>query len=223
MRFTYDYPRPAVTVDIVIFSMRAEDLAVLLVKRGKAPYEGHWALPGGFVEKDEALEKAAARELAEETGLTGVPFEQLAAFGDPGRDPRGHTVSVAFLTFIVAESALVVAGDDAAEAAWHPLRTLKRVKLAFDHARIVDVARRRMQERLRDPSRDAAFQLVPPHFTLSELQKVYEAVLGTPIDKRKFRSDFVSRGIVEPVASRRTKKSSATQLYRWKTHRARRS
>ena len=122
---TYEYPRPAVTVDIVVFTMRAEDLAVLLIRRAADPFEGAWALPGGFVEENEALEKAAARELAEETSLTSVGLEQLGAFGAPGRDPRGHTVSIVFYTFVAGESApIIVAGDDAAEAAWHPLRTL---------------------------------------------------------------------------------------------------
>ncbi len=225
MPYTYDYPRPALTVDVVIFTMREEDLAVLLIKRGGEPFKGHWALPGGFVEKDESLEKAAARELEEETGLSNVPFEQLATFGDPGRDPRGHTVSVVFFTFVVAESALVIAGDDADDAAWHPLRTLaltgqppraRALKLAFDHARVIDTARRRLQERLSDPTRESAFQLVPPIFTLTELQHVYEAVLGQSLDKRNFRSRLISRGIVEPLAARRTGKHRPAHLYRWK-------
>src|SRR4051812_36510895 len=102
--------------------MRAEDLAVLLVKRGVAPYAGHWALPGGFVEEHESLERAALRELEEETGVRDIAMEQLAAFGDPGRDPRGHTISVAYFSFVVAESHAVIAGDDAAEVQWIPLR-----------------------------------------------------------------------------------------------------
>ena len=223
--FTYEYPRPAVTVDVVIFTMREEDLAVLLIKRCGQPYKGQWALPGGFVEKDESLEKAAARELQEETGLQNVPFEQLAAFGTPGRDPRGHTVSVVFFTFVVAESALITAGDDAADAAWHPLRRLaldgdtsraRPLKLAFDHALIIAKARRRLQERLSDPTRESAFQLVPPIFTLTELQRVYEAVLGQSLDKRNFRSRLIARGIVSPLAARRTGKHRPAQLYRWK-------
>jgi 8-oxo-dGTP diphosphatase len=122
--FTYDYARPAVTADVVIFTMRADDLAVLLIRRGEPPFKGAWALPGGHVESNESLEKAASRELEEETGLTNVPFEQLGAFGDPGRDPRGHYVTVAFYTFIGSESVRVKAGDDASEVAWLPLRSL---------------------------------------------------------------------------------------------------
>ena len=109
MAFTYEYPRPAVTCDVVAFTMRADDLAVLLIRRKRDPFAGHWALPGGFVDRDEALGRAAARELAEETGLTGVKMDQLGAYGDPGRDPRGHTVSVAYVAFLVSEAAVAAA------------------------------------------------------------------------------------------------------------------
>ena len=213
MPFTYDFPRPTVTVDACIFTMREGDLAVLLIRRKNSPFKGLWALPGGFVDKNESLERAAARELEEETSLSGLALEQLAAFGDPGRDPRGHTVSVAFFTFVHAEAALVRAGDDASEAAWHPLRRLPR--LAFDHPKIVAMARRRLQDRLRDPAREAGFHLVPAHFTLTELQKVYEAVLGRTLDKRNFRARFLGRGIVEPVAQQRKGRHRPAQLYRW--------
>jgi 8-oxo-dGTP diphosphatase len=242
--FTYAYPRPAVTVDAVIFTMRAEDLAVLLVKRGKAPFERHWALPGGFVDEHESLERAIARELEEETGIREVAVEQLGAFGDPARDPRGHTVSVAYFSFVVAESHRVRAGDDAAEVKWIPLRDLaleasvasggngatgatshgsaprgatKRRKLAFDHARIILAARDRLQERLHDPRRLSAFEIVPPRFTLTELQRVYEAVFGRSLDKRNFRARVMAQGLVEPVSSaRRTGRHRPAQLYRWR-------
>jgi glutathione S-transferase len=123
--FTYPYPRPSVTADVVAFTMRADDLAVLLIKRKADPFKGCWALPGGFVNENEPLDRAAARELHEETGLIVHPskLEQLGAFGDPGRDPRGHTVTVAFVTFRATETA-INPGDDAIEAAWHPLRAL---------------------------------------------------------------------------------------------------
>jgi 8-oxo-dGTP diphosphatase len=226
--FTYEYPRPALTADCILFAMRAEDLAVLLIKRKGPPFKGAWALPGGFVNPNEPLDRAAARELMEETGITGVPLEQLGAFGDPGRDPRGHVVSVAFYSFVVAD-AQPVAADDAADAAWHPLRALplpswgahspvkSRVKLAFDHAQMIEVARRRLQQRLVDPARDSPFQIVPARFTLTELQRVYEAVLGRTLDRRNFRARLVAKGIVEPVArARREGKPSPTQLYRFK-------
>ena len=244
--FTYAYPRPAVTVDVVLFTMRAEDLAVLLIKRGGTPFKGFWALPGGFVNEHEALEVAASRELAEETGITGVQIEQLGAFGDPGRDPRGHTVGVAYLAFVVAESHPVVAGDDAAEAAWIPLREIaqlaeasdpppsapprgrarkrvsKTAKLAFDHARIIARARARLQERLNDPTHHNVVEIVPQRFTLTELQRVYEAVFGRTLDRRNFRTRLLARGLVEPVSSaRRTGRHRPAQLYRWKQPKAR--
>jgi 8-oxo-dGTP diphosphatase len=229
--YTYNFPRPAVTVDIVIFSMRASELVVLLVKRKAPPFEGEWALPGGFVEENESLSRACARELLEETGLSAVRFEQLGAFGDPGRDPRGHTVSIAFVTFIVSESAMLRAGDDAAEVAWHPLshlsdlkppvagkRASRRIKLqlAFDHRYIIDFAEERLKERLHDPTRAAAFNLVPTHFTMSELQRVYEVVYAKPHDKRNFRTKILASGMTEPVAAARRGSHRPAQLYRWK-------
>jgi 8-oxo-dGTP diphosphatase len=238
--FTYEFPRPSVTVDAVLFALRAGDLAVLLVRRKKAPFKDCWALPGGFVDEQEPLEKAAARELAEETGVTGVALEQLGAFGDPGRDPRGHTVSVAYVAFTVAETHPVKAGDDAADAEYVPMRELDlgesggggsggrrrrgaRRKLAFDHATIVLLARDRLRERMNEPVRKNAFELVPPRFTLSELQRVYEAVFGRTLDKRNFRAKVIARGLVEPVsAARREGRHRPAQLYRWKRPKARR-
>jgi 8-oxo-dGTP diphosphatase len=228
--FTYEFPRPGVTADTVLFAMRAQDLAVLLVKRKNPPYKGAWAIPGGFVNANEPLDRAAARELMEETGVTGVPLEQLGAFGDPGRDPRGHTITVAFYSFVVADTQ-PVAADDAAAADWFPLRSLplpswgerppaarrKGVKLAFDHAHIIDVARRRLQERLIDPARESPFEIVPARFTLIELQRVYEAVLGRKISRASFRARLVARGIVEPVTrAHRVGRAPTSDLYRFK-------
>ena len=138
MPFTYPYPRPSVTADVVAFTMRADDLAVLLITRKDEPFKGCWALPGGFVNENESLDRAAARELHEETGLTVHPskLEQLGAFGDPGRDPRGHTVTVAFVTFRATETS-INPGDDAIEAEWHPAaraRSRRRVDGALGAA-----------------------------------------------------------------------------------------
>jgi 8-oxo-dGTP diphosphatase len=224
--FTYPFPRPAVTVDVVLFAMRADDLTVLLVRRGHAPFEGAWALPGGFVDESEPLETAALRELAEETGVRGVSIEQLGAFGDPGRDPRGHTVSVAYLGFAGAEAPTVTAGDDAAEAAWHPLRALlgrgrAAATLAFDHRSIIAVARGRLLEALRDPLRHpVARALVPPRFTLKELKHVHDAVLGGTLADRDFRAHLRDLRLVEPVGTaRRTGARRDAQLFRWRRRR----
>jgi len=135
--YCYEHPRPALTVDVVLFHLHRDELEVLLIKRANEPFKGRWAFPGGFVDKDESLRAAAARELREETGLRRIELEQIGAFGDPGRDPRGHTVSIVFYA-LVDERRAVVASDDAAEAKWHP--ALAPPKLAFDHRKILRIA-----------------------------------------------------------------------------------
>jgi 8-oxo-dGTP diphosphatase len=134
---TYEYPHPALSVDVAVFRGEADARQLLLVRRGAEPYRGMWALPGGFVEEGEPLEAAARRELLEETGLDPAGgFEQVAAFGDPGRDPRGWTVTIVFRTALgEGEPGIVAGGSDAAEAAWHPVASLPH--LAFDHDVIV--------------------------------------------------------------------------------------
>ena len=132
--YCYEYPRPSVTVDVVLFHRDGERVEVLLIKRARDPFKGAWAFPGGFVDENEALEHAAARELKEETGLKGITLEQLGAFGDPDRDPRGHTVSVVFVALL--DSRTEAAGaDDADEARWHS--ALRPPRLAFDHKKIL--------------------------------------------------------------------------------------
>lgn len=133
---TYEFPRPGLTVDLVVFSPHRE---VLLIERHNEPYAGSWALPGGYVEELEPLEDAARRELVEETGVSVGPMTQLMTAGDPGRDPRGWTVSVVYVAWLDPATAQVVAGDDAADARWFPLDALP--KLAFDHEMIVERAR----------------------------------------------------------------------------------
>ncbi|MFP5263513.1 MAG: NUDIX domain-containing protein [Blastocatellia bacterium] len=135
--YCYEHPRPAVTVDIVLFRREAGRVEVLLIKRGRDPFKGRWAFPGGFVDEDESLEDAAARELREETGLENVRLKQVGAFGDPGRDPRGHTVSVAFAALLETPDE-ARAGDDAEEAAWHTVA--RPPLLAFDHKKILGAA-----------------------------------------------------------------------------------
>jgi 8-oxo-dGTP diphosphatase len=226
--FTYPFPRPAVTADTVLFAPRAGDLAVLLIQRKKAPFKGHWALPGGFVDENEGLEAAAKRELLEETGISGVSLEQLGGFGDPGRDPRGHTVSVAFFSFLFTETR-PVAGDDAADAGWHalkslPIRRTKKskprvsdIKLAFDHAAIIEAGRARLQEKLHAPTLPSNFQFIPPHFTLTELQRVYEAVFGHPLDKRDFRKRLLDANAVDALTVQSQGGRRSEQLYRWRS------
>jgi 8-oxo-dGTP diphosphatase len=140
-KFCYQFPRPAVTVDVVLFH-RFQRLEVLLIKRRKGPFKDRWAFPGGFVDENESLENAAARELQEETGLAGIKLEQIGAFGDPGRDPRGHTVSIVFAA-VLEKRQEAQAADDASDAQWHPAR--RPPKLAFDHQEILKFAIKRVE------------------------------------------------------------------------------
>lgn len=143
MPFTYEYPRPAVTVDTVLCTLNERDqLCVLLIQRGREPFAGHWALPGGFVDEHEDLPAAARRELHEEAAVRVRQLLQLGAYGTPGRDPRGHTVGVAFLALAAPGSVEAVAGDDAAAVRWFPMRRLP--ELAFDHALMLRDARARL-------------------------------------------------------------------------------
>jgi 8-oxo-dGTP diphosphatase len=183
--FTYEYPRPAVTVDCVVFGLDEEDLKVLLIQRDVPPFRGQWALPGGFVRMDEDLEQAARRELREETGvsLPDLYLEQLYTFGGVDRDPRFRVVSVAYYALVNLADHRVQAGTDAKGAAWFAASDLPR--LAFDHAEILSTALRRLKGKVRyEP---VGFELLPPKFTLTQLQKLYEIILERPLDKRNFR------------------------------------
>src|SRR5213082_1866674 len=137
------YERPSVTVDVVMMSLRQRDLQVLLVKRRSWPYEGMWAIPGGFVNMDESLEKAAKRELQEETGVQDVYLEQLYTFGDPGRDPRTRVITVVYFALLDSERLQVKAADDAADVCWFSVYDLP--SLAFDHDKIIHYALSRLR------------------------------------------------------------------------------
>ena len=200
-----------VSVDVVIFTIRDGALHVLLVRRGVAPFAGRHAIPGGFVDEEESLEAAARRELAEETGVRDVYLEQLYSFGDPGRDPRGRVVTVAYFALIAADRAPLKAGSDAAEARWFPAAA--RPPLAFDHGRILDYALERLRNKLEYTT--VGFQLLPDTFTLSELQAVYEAILGRHLDKRNFRRKIALLRIVTPLREWRRTGRKPARLYRF--------
>ena len=184
-----------VTVDIVIFALRDWELQVLLIQRGLPPFEGRWALPGGFVRDGESLEEAARRELAEESGVRDVYLEQLYTFGEPARDPRGRVVTVAYYALLTTEIAPLVAGTDAGAARWMPARA--HPPLAFDHEDILRYALERLKNKLEYTT--VGFQLLPGKFTLGQLQRVYEAVLGRPLDKRNFRRKMALLGVLKPL------------------------
>ena len=207
-----DYPRPSVTVDVIIFTLRDNDLQVLLVKRKHPPFEGMWAIPGGFVGIDESLEEAALRELEEETGVRDVYLEQLYTFGDPDRDPRGRVITVAYFAVVPADAIRPRAGDDASEARWWSIYDLP--PLAFDHADILAYALQRLRYKLEYTA--VGFELLPETFTLSELQAAYEVVLGEKLDKRNFRRKILSAGVIEETGEYRTGEGRPAKLYRFR-------
>lgn len=206
------YERPSVTVDIVIFTLHDDDLQVLLIKRRYPPFEGMWAIPGGFVNIDEGLEEAARRELFEETGLRDIFLEQLYTFGNPGRDPRTRVISVAYFAVALRSATQPRAGDDAAEVAWHSIKELP--DLAFDHAEILDYALVRLRHKLEYTN--IGFQLLPKEFSLTELQDVYEIILGEKLDKRNFRRKVLRAGILEEAGGLRAGDGRPAKLYRYR-------
>ena len=191
----YKYPRPALTVDCVVFGFDEGDLKVLLIERGLQPFKGRWALPGGFVRVDETLDAAARRELAEEAGLKEVFLEQLFTFGDLNRDPRERVVSVSYYALVKLANVQTKAATDAVEARWFPVSKIP--KLAFDHGDILATALARLRAKLR--YQPIGFELLPPEFTLSQLQHLYEAMLGLELDKRNFRKKILGFGLLVPL------------------------
>jgi 8-oxo-dGTP diphosphatase len=205
------YHYPAISVDVVIFTLRADDLQVSLVQRKYPPFKGRWAIPGGFIQESEALEAAARRELEEETGVRDVYLEQLYTFGDPKRDPRGRVITVAYLALVPTPLALA-AGSDASDARWWSVYQLPR--LAFDHAKILKYALQRLRYKLEYTA--AGFQFLPPSFTLTEIQKAYETVLGEPLDKRNFRRRILEAEILEETGAFTGSGGRPAKLYRFR-------
>lgn len=213
-RYCYDYPHPAVTTDVVLFAIREQRLQVLLIRRANPPYQGMWALPGGFLDIEEDLDSCARRELAEETGISGLYLEQLYTFGRPGRDPRGRVISVAYLALLRQDhAASPKAASDAAAVRWFELGQLP--DLAFDHDQIIAMAQQRLRDKLSYST--LGFQFMAETFTLGELQAVYEAVQNQPLDKRNFRRRILGLGQIEETGrSRRNGKHRPAREYRIK-------
>lgn len=197
------YPVVSVTTDIVVFSVFSDKLTVLLIERGREPFIGKWALPGGFIHSDEGLEACARRELEEETGVSGIYLEQLYSFGAPERDPRGRVITVAYLALVPRDRVSPRGGSDARRAAWFPVDDLP--KLAFDHDRIIAAGRERLIAKLGYST--IAFQLLPREFTLSEVQAVHEIIRGQPLDKRNFRKSILALGILRETDRKRAEGS----------------
>lgn len=188
MDYCYPYPHPAVTTDMVIFTIRESQLSVLLIKRRDNPFKDQWALPGGFVNEAEDLDECARRELHEETGLKNIYLEQLYTFGKPDRDPRERVISVAYFALLPSDLLAIRAASDASDVKWHELSAIPA--LGFDHNKIIKIAHERLVAKL-DYS-TIAFQLLPDLFTLTEVQNVYEIILGQLIDKRNFRKQILA-------------------------------
>jgi 8-oxo-dGTP diphosphatase len=190
-----DFPPFAVTVDLVVLTVRAEALCALLIRRGEAPYRGRWALPGGFVQVDESVDAAAGRELVEETGVSGLHLEQLGTYGEPRRDPRMRVVSVAYLA-LAADLPVPVAGTDAAAASWVPVAEVGA--LAFDHSRILADGVERARAKLEYTPLGAEF--CAAEFTVAELRRVYEIVWGVSLDPRNFHRKVTGvEGLLVPT------------------------
>jgi 8-oxo-dGTP diphosphatase len=206
------FPRPSVAVDVVLLTLRASQVRVLLYRRPEPPFKHRWALPGGFVRLDEALEDTARRVLRDKAGVEGVWLEQLYTFGDPDRDPRTRVLSVAYLALVDLErfrravpaspgirDAAVTAVDDAGRA------TVTgddgtRLRLAFDHDRIVGTSLTRLRGKL--DYTPVGYQLLPERFTLRELQAVHETILGRPVNKDSFRRRMLASGELEATGER---------------------
>ncbi len=216
---TYDasrYERPSVTVDVVIFTLLNRELHVLLVLRRRWPYEGYWAIPGGFINMDESLEQAARRELEEETGVHDVYLEQLYTFGEPQRDPRTRVISVAYIAIVPADDQELRVSDESSDVRWFPVRT-RPARLAFDHDLILNYALSRLRSKLEYTT--LAFQLLPEVFSILELKHIYEQILGEKLDKGNFYRKIKEAGILEETSLMREGRGRPTRLWRFRRDR----
>lgn len=190
LNYYYKYPHPSVTTDCVIFGFDGTRLNVLLIERGIEPYKGRWAFPGGFLQIDEAAEDGAKRELFEETGLKTAYVRQFHTFSNPDRDPRERVISIAYYALVRLSD--VKAGDDAAKAQWFPID--KVPSLAFDHDLMLRKATTELRRQIHfEP---VGFELLPPKFTMTQLQHLYEAILGVKFDRRNFYNKMLKLGIL---------------------------
>lgn len=215
MPYTYNHPRPALTVDCIIFGLdESHKLKVLLIQRKNDPFKDQWALPGGFVGMEEGLEAAALRELEEETGVKDVYIEQLFTFGQPDRDPRGRVVSVAYYALVNLGEHPVKASTDARKVEWFEIDKLP-AKLAFDHDHIMEVAINRLRAKVR--YQPIGFELLPEKFTLTQLQQLYETILGVgkSLNKRNFRTRILKMGVLKEAGKQKGVAHRPAVLYKF--------
>lgn len=195
-------------VDVVIMTADARELLGLLIKVKDGPCAGQWAFPGGLVGLGEALDAAAQRELEMQTGLSDVYLEQLRTFGDPGRDPRARVVSTAYFALVRGKET-VRTGGKYADVAWFPMRQLP--PLSYDHNDIAQHAVERLRAKVEYTN--IVYSLLPAEFTLSELQDVYEIILGRALDRRNFRKKILATGLLEPLSKQRRGAHRPATLY----------
>lgn len=190
--YIYEWPRPAVTTDCVIFGFDGGDLKILLIERGIEPYKGMWALPGGFLDMNEDAETCARRKLQQETCLENIFMEQLFTFSSVDRDPRYRVISIAYYALVKLSDYEAKAGTDTTSIKWFPLSEIP--ELAFDHKEIVKIAIERLKGKIK--YQPIGFELLPERFTIPELHQLYETVLQTTLDRRNFRKKMLSFGLL---------------------------
>ncbi len=192
------YEQPGITVDLVIFTVNEDQLKVLLLKRAEAPFSGHWSLPGGFLFAGESLEAAARRVLKEKTGVENVYLEQLYTFGKPDRDPRARVITVAYFALIPWSNLDQPESVKVADLKWSSVDEIP--KLAFDHKEILQTAVQRLRAKV--TYSNIVYGLMPDHFRLSELQRMYELILNEKLDKRNFRKRMLASGLLHETGQK---------------------
>ncbi len=211
----HDYDIPLVSVDIVIFSVIDDKLNVLTVKRAQHPRKGKWALPGGFIDlnADKTIEDAAHRKLAEKTGVTKAHLEQVISVGSNTRDPRGWSVTIAYMALVSVDAVDLRKDDSSEEVDWTPVDQLeKNNDLAFDHNQILGSCHKRLRDKVRYTS--LPVNLLPSEFTLTELQRIFEVILAKPVEKKSFRRRILDAQILEETGNFRVGSNRPAKLYR---------
>ena len=211
MNHQYEYPRPALTADCLIFGYNGASLNILLVKRANEPFKDYWALPGGFVHQTEETDACAKRILKEKTGLQKIFIEQLYTFSDPQRDPRGWTISVAYFALINPKQFEIETGRNTTEVQWWQWRELPT--LAFDHKEIIKLGIERLKGKV--TYQPIGFELVDSYFSFRSLQHLYELILEKKIDKRNFRKKILKTGLLIPKKNQVKKHKNEPDLFRF--------
>jgi 8-oxo-dGTP diphosphatase len=211
----HDYDIPLVSVDIAIFCVIDNKLNVLIVKRAQHPRRGQWALPGGYINlsADKTIDDAAHRKLAEKTGVTNAHLEQVVSVGSNTRDPRGWSVTIAYMALVSADAVVLRKDDSSEEVVWAPVDQLDKSRdLAFDHNKILESCHKRLKDKVRYTS--LPVNLLPPDFTLTELQRIFEVILAKSVEKKSFRRRILDAQILGETGNFRAGSNRPAKLYR---------